>query len=165
MRPRVLTLAVAGTVLVACGVGSTPEPTTTPAPLVPPTIEFAGLVTDISTFADHHEFTDAAGVIHAVAFDQHRDVTGNGCCGQLVVLGTDASGPFLATFQTQGGLPDDCFVENDAGMDQGSHVEIHGVLWRKARALQGAVPAGVAYPSGTRFCFDEHGRIAGIVPP
>jgi hypothetical protein len=156
---------VAGTaVLSACVATPTPEPTATAA-IAPPQIEFAGLVTEVRTFAEHHEFTDAAGTVHAIEIDNYRQIGEHSCCFDLVIVGTDADGPFMATFPTQGGLPDNCYVENDIGIDRGSHVEILGILWRKAPGFAGSVPYGVRYAVGTRFCFDEQGRIGSTVPP
>jgi hypothetical protein len=111
------------------------------------------------------EFTDAAGVVHAIEIDDYRQVTEHGCCIDLVVIGADAQGPFVASFMTQGGLPDDCYVENDPGVDRGSHVEILGILWRKSPGFAAKIPYGTGYTPGTRFCFDEHGQVASIVAP
>jgi hypothetical protein len=157
-------LAGALAVLSACAAPPKPEPTESVS-LVPPDIEFAGLVSDVRTFAEHHEFTDAAGEVHAIEIGHYRQIGEHGCCFDLVVFGTDADGPFFATFPTQGGLLDDCYVENDPGIDRGSHIEILGVLWRKAPGFTGAVPFGVQYPPGTRFCFDLRGMIRRTVPP
>jgi hypothetical protein len=71
----------------------------------------------------------------------------------------------MACFVPQGGLPDNCYVENDPGVDRGAFVEILGILWRKAPGFVATVPSGVPYPTGTRFCFDATGRIGGTVPP
>ena len=164
MNMRVVRAIFVGAgLLSACAATPTPEPIVE-APLVPPQIEFAGVVTDVRTYAEHHEFTDAAGVVHALEFDEYRQVGEHDCCSDLVVLGTDAVGPFLATFPNQDGLPEDCYVENDPGIDRGSHIEILGILWRKAPGLQGAVPFGTWYEPGSRFCFNERGLIASIIP-
>ena len=128
-------------------------------------IEFAGLATDLRISGEHYEFTDASGVVHAIEIDDYRQVTEHGCCIDLVVIGADAQGPFVASFMTQGGLPDDCYVENDPGVDRGSHVEILGILWRKSPGFAATIPDGTGYTPGTRFCFDEHGRVASIVAP
>jgi len=157
-------LLVGGALLSACTVAPTPDPTPL-APLMPPAIEFAGLVSDVRTYAEHHEFTDAFGTVHAIEFDEYRQVGEHDCCFDLVILGTDAEGPFLATFPTQDGLPDDCFVENDPGIDRGSHIEILGILWRKSPGFASSTTFGSHYPPATRFCFDRNGRIAGVIPP
>jgi hypothetical protein len=158
-RPfAVLALALGGT---GCVVTATPEPV--PAVLEPPEIEFAGLVTDVRIYADHVEFTDGAGEVHAVDLDAYRDVTGHDWSGPLLVLGSDASGGFVASFPTQDGLPPDCYRETVMGRDRGAHIEINGVLWRKSPAFVGTIPYGATYPPGTRFCFDEEGRVASLI--
>ena len=163
VRSSVIAAFMAG-VVSACAAAPTAEPAGT-ATLRPPEIEFAGLVTDVRTSGEHHEFTDAAGTVHAIDMNEFRQFGEHGCCFDLVILGSDAAGPFVATFPNQGGLPDDCYVENDVGIDRGSHIEILGVMWRKAPGLEGAVPFGVEYPPGSRFCFNERGMIADIIPP
>jgi hypothetical protein len=157
-----LATAVLLPLLWACVATPTPDPTATAA-LAPPEIEFAGLVTDVRTFAEHHEFTDAAGRVRAIDIGEYRQIGEHACCFDLVILGHDAAGPFLATFPTQGGLPDDCYVENDVGIDHGSHIEILGIAWRKAPGFLSTVAFGTQYPSGTRFCFDERGMISSTV--
>lgn len=151
-----LALAVAG-----CAAAATPEPE--PVAMEPPAIEFAGIVTDVRIYADHIEYSDPAGVVHAVDPDAHRDVAGNGWSGPLLVHGNDANGAFVASFMNQDGLPADCYVENDVGTDRGSHIAINGVLWKKSPAFDGGVPFGQPYPLGTRFCFDESGTVASLI--
>jgi len=63
--------------------------------------------------------------------------------GGLVILGTDEGGRFLGGFPTQGGLPDDCYVDNSTGVDRGTFVELYGVLWRKSPEF---VPAQLVRP-------------------
>jgi hypothetical protein len=151
-------------VLGACAASPPAPPTVTPPP-APPNLEFAGLATGLQVFEDHFEFTDARGVVHAIEIDDYRQIGEHACCVDLVVIGADAEGPFVATFPTQGGLPDDCYVENDPGIDRGSHIEILGVLWRKSPGLAATIPYGTGYTPGTRFCFDEHGRVTRTVAP
>jgi hypothetical protein len=164
-RPWLRVLAfVAGAALTACASAPTAVPVP-PPPVGPPEIEFAGLVTEVSIYNDHYEFTDLRGTIHAIDLDEYRQVGDMPCCGELLVLGVDEDGAFMTSFMTQGGLPDDCYVENDPGIDRGSHIEINGVLWAKARAFEGVVPPATWYAPATRFCFDQHGRVTSIVPP
>jgi hypothetical protein len=160
LRPwRLVALALAAS---GCAPAvTTPDPTA--APLEPPEIEFVGLVTDVRISEDHVEFTDAAGEVHLVDPDAYRDVNGNGWGGPLQVLGRDAEGRFVASFPTQEGLPPDCYRENAVGVDRGSHVEINGVLWRKAPGFDGSIAFGTRYATGARFCFDELGRVASVI--
>ena len=159
MRTGVCVLAL---FLSAC---ASPAATPIPAelPVEPPDISFAGLVTDVRIFEEHYEFTDADGSVHAIEIGEHREISGHGCCGELLVLGTDVHGAFMASFRTQDGLPDDCYVERAPGIDRGSHVEINGVLWRKASGFADTVSFGTPYPPAARFCFDERGRVTSVV--
>jgi hypothetical protein len=161
-RARAALLSI-GALVSACAVAPTPSPTI--GQLEPPVIEFVGLVNDGRVFDDRFEFTDASGAVHSITgADLYRQLNEHGCCGPLLVLGHDAEGAFMVSFPTQGGLPEDCYVENGAGIDRGSHIEIRGVLWRKAPGLEGSARFGSSYPAGTRFCFDDAARITSIVP-
>jgi len=148
-------------------IGCTATSTSSPAvePLEPPIIEFAGLVSDVRVAGGAVEFTDPAGRVRAIDLGDYRQIGEHPCCGELLILGSDAAGRFMASFLPQGGLPEDCDVENDPGVDRGASVEILGILWRKAPGFVATVPSGAPYPAGTRFCFDATGRIGGTVPP
>lgn len=63
------------------------------------------------------------------------------------------------------GLPDDCYVENEVGIDRGAYIESRGVLWLKALSFAAAeiVQPNQAYPAGTRFCFDDSGEITSTI--
>jgi hypothetical protein len=136
------------------------------APSAPPDIEFAGIVTDARTIDGQHRFTDSAGVEHAVDTDAYRMIGAYACCLDLVVLGRDADGAFLATFRKLNGPPDpDCLGAYDFGVDRGDHIELFDILWLKAPEFEGAVPADSGYEMGTRFCFDEEGRVASVIAP
>jgi hypothetical protein len=156
-------LGIAGAlVLAACGVAPTPEPAAVVTE--PPDIEFSGVVTDVRIFADRVEFTDARGVVHSVSGPKdYRDVGWSGWDGPLLILGRDDVGPFVAGFMAQDGLPPDCYVQRDPGVERGSHVEIAGILWRKAPGFTASIEFGEPYPPGSRFCLDERGLIDGVV--
>jgi hypothetical protein len=85
--------------------------------------------------------------------------------GPLVVLGYDAEGQFVASFMPQGGLPDDCYVENAMGTEWGRYVELRGVLWAKADTFpsDGIPGYGEQYSTGTRFCFNADGKVGSLV--
>ena len=132
----------------------------------PPSIELAGVPTEVRHGPTvEYEFAD--GRTRRVDPDLWRPITPHGTDGALVIFGTDANGPFVAGFVPQGGLPADCYVENDVGTDWGRHIEIHGILWEKAAAFLPAASVGMgdAYPSGTRFCFTAEGLIGSTVAP
>lgn len=143
-------------VLAACGA-------TTPAP---PTIVRAGIAAEVRTDGSAVEIRFASGPPTRLSLTGLRLVTG-GVGGELVVIGSDAAGPFLAGFQTQDGLPSGCYVDNTRGIDRGGFIELRGILWRKSAAIEDPVRPGTdrAYPSGTRFCFDETAAIWAVLPP
>jgi hypothetical protein len=86
---------------------------------------------------------------------------------ELLVRGSDANGAWVATIGTQGGLPDDCYVLNEDGIEMGDGIEIAGVRWPKAPgfAFQPLPPLGTGYVSGSRFCIDTTAHVTSIVPP
>jgi hypothetical protein len=96
-----------------------------------------------------------------------RSITPAGWSGDLVIIGSDAEGMFVATFMRQDGLPDTCYVENEIGVDRGDHIETRGVLWSKSTTFEpaDAVGSDARYPAGTRLCFDRDGRIASTISP
>ena len=128
----------------------------------PPTIEAAGLAIDIRIDADGTRYTFADGSIHEVP-NSYRQL-GDGGFG-VVIIGSDSTGPFVAGFPTQDGLPADCYRENAVGVDRGGYIETQGVLWAKAPTFDSPFhPAlGSSYPAGVRFCFDISGRIASVI--
>lgn len=132
----------------------------------PPTILRAGIATEVTTDGSAVEIRFASGPPARLSLAGLRLVTG-GVGGELVVLGSDAVGPFLAGFTTQEGLPAGCYVDNARGINRGGFVELHGILWRKSSAIEDPVRPGTdrAYPSGTRFCFDETAVIWAVLPP
>jgi hypothetical protein len=110
-------------------------------------------------------FTD--GRTTEVVTANYRVLTPHGWDGELVVLGQDQAGDFVASFSTQADMPADCYVENSKGVDRGAYVQLRGVLWRKASGFQSATqpPNGAAFPGGTRFCLDDQGLITNAVAP
>ena len=85
----------------------------------------------------------------------------------LLVVGRDQDGRWVAVIGNQGGLPDDCFVLDERGINLGNAIEIEGIRWPKSVTFTSPErePAlGAEYPGATRFCVGEHGRIESIVP-
>ena len=161
---RLRRLAAAGAVLALTSCASSATPMPRPAVPGPPQIEFAGVVTDVRTYADRVEFTDAGGVVHSVRDpDAYRDVGWSGWDGPLLILGRDADGPFVAGFMTQDGLPPDCYVQRERGVERGSHIEIDGILRRKAPSLGASIGFGEPYPPGSRFCLGGNGMIDRVI--
>ena len=70
----------------------------------------------------------ADGSVHDVP-NSYRPI---GDPGELVIIGSDAQGNFVASFPLQGGLPPDCYRENAVGIERGDYIEAEGVLWAKA---------------------------------
>ncbi|HSI98800.1 MAG TPA: hypothetical protein VLA59_00265 [Patescibacteria group bacterium] len=135
-------------------------------PPEPPSIEIAGLPAEVRLGSTiEYEFAD--GESRRIDPNGWRVITPHGWSGELVIIGIDEAGQFVASFARQGGLPDDCYVENEMGIDRGDHIETRGILWRKAASFTPAeaVRRDASYPSGTRFCFTEHGEISSTVAP
>lgn len=89
----------------------------------------------------------------------------NGGTGDIVIIGHDDRGAFVAGYMRQDGLPSNCFVDNAPGVDRGDYIELRDILWSKASYFSSAVAvqADHAYPGGTRFCFNEMGLIWATV--
>lgn len=164
MRGGVLASAVIGLALVMIVGGCAASAS---QPIDPPRIEMVGMPTEVRIGATTIEYEFADGETRRIDPNGWRAITPHAWGGELVILGTDANGPFVAAFLPQGGLPDDCYVENDMGTDRGSHIEIREILWRKAPDFTPASPvsAGDTYPFGTRFCFTDEGMIGSTVAP
>ena len=142
-------------------------PLATPAPMPRaerPTIRLAGRVADVE-IGEVVRYRLADGHDEEISPHTHRPLTEHGWSGELIVIGSDSRGPFVAAFATQEGMPPDCYVENARGVDRGRHVEIGGLLWKKVPRFEGFVPPGSPYPDGSRFCLDEGGRVASVVAP
>lgn len=139
-----------------CGQDAGPAPS-------PPTIQAAGVATDVRLYPDYTRIAFADGTVEEVpaTYRQIGDPPGF----DLVIIGSDGTGPFLASFPNQAGLPADCYRANTTGIERGTHIEIEGVLWAKASSFAAAaVPErGFAYPGGTRFCFNDLGLIASVI--
>lgn len=150
-------LAVASLVaLVRCGQEAGPAPS-------PPTIQAVGIATDVRFYPDFARIVFADGTVQDVP-TSHRQIGESPGLG-LVIIGFDSTGPFVASFPTQDGLPADCYRANTTGIERGAYIEIEGVLWAKAPSFASAtVPEiGSAYPGGTRFCFNDRGMVAAVI--
>lgn len=147
-------------VLTACVVEPMP-----PAP-APPVIEWAGVPTEVRVEQTVTYVLPDGGTLE-VGPAGVRTVTPAGWSGDLVIIGSDADGMFVATFMRQDGLPDTCYVENELGVDRGTHVETRGILWSKSPAFQAAeaIVPDTQYLAGTRLCFDRSGHITSTVAP
>lgn len=85
---------------------------------------------------------------------------------RLLVAGRDDRGEWIAVVGHQAGTPEGCFVLNGPGFEFGTDIAIAGVRWPAAFGLvvPGGRPApGSPYPSGTRFCLDELGRVNRVI--
>lgn len=140
---------------------------TPPPPSAPPVIEFVGIPTESRLGVTTATYVLADGGILEVDIADYRVLGPHEWSGELIILGSDAGGPFVASFMPQDGLPDDCYVENEVGIDRGTYIETRGVLWRKALSFAAAevVLPNQAYAAGTRFCFDDSGEITSTVAP
>ena len=152
-------LFVAATLaLAALGCGSAPAPSGGPA-----IIDEAGRVSSQSTDGHQNDYVFNDGRATYVMLSGRRLI--NGGLGDVVFLGHDANGPFLAAFMTQDGLPSNCYVDNAQGIDRGAYIELRGILWAKATQFTSPVRtrSGDAYPGATRFCFSDQGQIWSVV--
>ena len=165
-RPRLgIALTLVVVTLAGCGVSGGPGDVP-PRPPAPPRIDFAGVPAEVRTYADRWSYILDDGTVIDVPQETSRTVTRFGASGPLVLIGRDAIGRFVASFSPQDGLPDGCYMTNDVGIERGVAIEIGGVLFIKDEEfVPSAVPPGMdrPYPSGTRFCFGEDGRVTSVV--
>jgi hypothetical protein len=147
-------------------VTDSPKVPSSPSALRPPVIELTERVASTQIFSDSVKYTTVDGRSVSISMADRRLITGS-WDAQLVILGHDELGGFIATYQIQQGLPSDCFVDGSEGIDRGDYVELHGVLWKKTYRFKSSSDTHVdhSYPLGTRFCYDARGFISGIVTP
>ena len=120
--------------------------------------------TEVRFYQGYVRIVFADGTVHEVLAGYRQiGTTGFG----VTIIGSDRSGPFVASFPTQAGLPPDCYRENAVGIERGQYIEAEGVLWSKAPTFTSAIhpDVGSAYPAGTRFCFNSHGLITTVIGP
>jgi hypothetical protein len=141
-----------------CSRGASPAPS-------PPTIEAVGVATDVRFYEGHVRIAFADGTVHEVAAG-YRQI-GDSPGFNVIIIGSDSQGPFVASFPTQAGLPPDCFREHAEGIERGAYIETEGVLWSKAASFASPVhpDVGSTYPGGTRFCFNGRGLITEVIGP
>ena len=130
---------------------------------LPATIDEAGLAQSIEVTNDqiHVRYTDGRGAYVKLAGRKLID----GGTGDIVIVGHDARGGFVAGYMRQDGLPPNCFVDNTPGIERGDYIELHEFLWSKTHNFSPAQTASAnsEYPGGTRFCFNDSGQIWGTV--
>src|SRR5690242_13685109 len=127
MRVRTIAhLLIASTIAIAAlGCGSAPAPSGGPA-----IIDEAGLVTSQGTDGRQNHYVFSDGRSAYVLLIGRRLI--NSALGDVVVIGHDTNGPFLAAFTNQDGLPGNCYVDDAQGIDRGAYIELRGILWTKA---------------------------------
>ena len=118
---------------------------------------------DAGYYSDHARYVFSDGSGHEVP-TSYRQI---GDLGDLVIIGSDRGGPFVASFPIQDGLPPDCYRETAVGIERGAYIEAEGIMWAKAPgfASPGTPAVGTEYTPGTRFCFNEHGLIESVIGP
>ncbi len=164
MRRLSTPIAALATALALGGCGAVDLPSALPAP---PTIQAVGILADERIDDPDRTYILVDGRTFHIKTDATR-VLFEGGLGHPFVLGSDASGPFVAVFAHQEGLPDDCHIvpAGGDGIERGAFVEIKGVLWKKAADFHSDVAppaAGEEWPA-TRFCFNEQAEVASAVP-
>jgi hypothetical protein len=160
-------LGLVASLLVGCG--SVELPSVPPPPPAPPTIQVVGVLADEQIADPKRTYTLADGRTVDVDTRVTR-IAFEGGLGHPFVLGTDADGPFLAGFEHQDGLPDDCHIvpAGGPGIERGPYVEIKGILWKKAVDFHSDIAPplmGEEWGGGsTRFCFNERAEVTSAVP-
>jgi hypothetical protein len=132
-------------------------------------IKAVGILTSENDADPIRTYGLADGRTFEISIESTRVLFNGGGLGQPFVLGSDSAGAFVAIFSHQDGLPDDCHIPGIGvvGIKRGAFIEVNGVLWRLSPTFNAgaALPAnGQPFPGATRFCFDDQGRIASIVP-
>ena len=142
--------------LAACSAAAVRPPTST--------IDAVGLIADERIYADRVEFRLEGGQSWQGQTGTFRQILDWGA--RLLVVGTDPDGVWIATLGPQDGLPADCNFIPEPGTDWGDGIAIAGVLWEKAPVFSPAETPNVGsdYPGGTRFCVNEQGQVASIIP-
>ena len=145
--------------------GCTSDPV--PSPPAPPTIQAIGILAEEHIADPNRTYILADGRTFEVSIETTR-VLFEGGAGQPLVLGTDASGPFVGVFSHQDGLPEDCHLAGTGpdAIERGAFIEIGDVLWRKASRFDPSsdLPAvGARYDGSNRFCFNDQAEVAYIV--
>jgi hypothetical protein len=133
-----------------------------------PTIEAIGILADAHIAGLARTFILSDGRTFEVSIETAR-VLFEGGLGQPFVMGSDASGSFVAVFAHQDGLPDDCHIPGIGAhaIERGAFVEVEGVMWRKATTFRTSSPLpalGRAFDTSIRFCFNDRAEVAYTVP-
>jgi hypothetical protein len=149
------------------GCASVAPPTNGAAPAQPAVsvIEMAARIVSESSTGSVSEFTLADG--RRLSFDMAAERVPHYSVSDLLVVGRDDRGRWVAVLGRQDGLRDDCFVLRERGINLGGAVEIEGVAWPKSLTFSSPERepgVGVGYPGATRFCVDPSGHIDSIVP-
>lgn len=149
-------MTVAAVLLAACSAPAIRPPS--------PTIEAAGLIAEERLYADKLWFRLEDGQTWEAQTGTYRVIMDWG--GRLLVVGSDATGRWVATLGPQGGLPQTCNFTPERGREWGDGIAIAGVLFDKAPGFTAeSVPqVGSDYLPGTRFCLNATGQVASVIP-
>lgn len=143
-------------VVAACGA---------PAPSAPRSISIqtVGLLADERVYADHTEYILADGRMWTRPNGEFRVAYQAPSGSTLFIAGTDDRGPYVILVGGQDGLPSECaHAIGYGGTDLGSGVAVEGFVWPKAPGFAGDA-SPTSYPTTTRFCLDDQGRVAARV--
>ncbi len=136
-----------------------------PAPSHPPriAIETVGLLADERVYADHTEYELQDGRTWARPNDEFRIAYQAPSGSTLFIAGADDGGPYVLMIGGQDGLPPECtHAIGYGGTDLGDGIAVEDFLWPKAPGYAGDL-SPTTYPTTTRFCLDDQGRVAARV--
>lgn len=157
-----LRLFMASTLIAGCAAQRAETP-------LPPKIEAVGILAEAREAAPDRTYILEDGRRFDISTEITR-VLFQGGIGDPFVLGSDPTGPFVAVFSNQDGLPPDCWIipaGGAHGIERGIFIELDGVLWRKAPTFRPGQPVprqGEEYPFGTAFCFNASAQVSATVP-
>jgi hypothetical protein len=133
-----------------------------------PVIETVGVIADHRVQAGEDVFTLVDGRTWVGRHDTYRVIMDwGGGPGNLMIVGSDTRGRFVALLGHLDRLPSGCHFSRTAGKEYGVFVELGGVLFLKDAEFTSipGVRMGDPYPPGTQFCFADNGRLTGAYPP
>jgi hypothetical protein len=137
----------------ACGA---PAPTR-PSPVAILTI---GILADQQIYADPTLFALADGQTWERPNDDFRYAYQAPSGSTLFIARVHGRGADVLLIGGQDDLPAECrHAIGYGGIDWADGVEAEGFLWHKAPTNAGK-PAGTLYPTTTRLCLDDQGRVA-----
>jgi hypothetical protein len=159
-------VALAGAVVLVAGACAAPavEPQTPPP--APSRIELAALVVGERQAGARYEFDLADGRTVTVGDRGERWIVQDPA--DVLIVGVDGLGRWVATLNNQEGTPDGCHVLLGRSFERGSWIENEGILWPKSGSFASDTsvpPLGEPYPGGARLCVNERAEVWRVFDP